>query len=46
MQIGSGKGMPEDVVSMLEKRARSAAGPTAPACGLFLIGYEIDIDKR
>ena len=46
MQIGYGKGMPEDIVAILDKKARSAAGPTAPACGLFLIGYEIDIDKR
>ncbi len=39
IQIGRGKGNPEDVADMLKKRDRSAAGPTAPASGLFLIKY-------
>ena len=39
IQIGRGKGTPSDVVVMLEKKDRASAGPTAPACGLFLIGY-------
>lgn len=45
IQIGCGKGMPEDMIAVLDRKDRSAAGPTVPACGLFLIGYEIDIDK-
>ena len=49
IQIGRGKGEPKDVLDMLEKKDRRAAGPTAPACGLFLIKYkfldENSIDK-
>lgn len=39
MQIGRGKGKPSDVADMLAKRDRQAAGPTAPANGLFLMEY-------
>ncbi len=35
-EIGTGKRMPEDVVSILAARDRIAAGMTAPACGLYL----------
>lgn len=40
IQIGRGKGEPADVKEMLDKCDRSAAGPTAPPQGLFLIKYE------
>ncbi len=40
IQIGRGKGSPADVEEMIDKKDRSAAGPTAPACGLFLIKYK------
>ena len=40
IQIGRGKGRPADIREMLEKKDRTAAGPTAPAQGLFLIKYE------
>ncbi len=40
MQIGRGKGNPEDLKHMLEAKNRTAAGPTAPPQGLFLIKYE------
>ncbi len=40
IQIGRGKGKPSDVAEMIDKKDRSAAGPTAPACGLFLIKYK------
>lgn len=40
LQIGRGKGRPEDIRDMLDKKDRSAAGPTAPPQGLFLIKYE------
>ena len=40
LQIGRGKGKPSDIKEMIEKKDRKAAGPTAPACGLFLIKYE------
>ncbi len=39
MQIGRGKGGPSDVRTILEKKNRAAAGPTAPPQGLFLIKY-------
>ena len=39
MQIGRGKGKPADIAEMLEKKDRAAAGPTAPAKGLFLMKY-------
>ncbi len=40
MQIGRGKGGPSEVKTILEKKNRAAAGPTAPPEGLFLIKYE------
>ena len=38
IQIGLGAYVPEDVAAMLEARDRQAAGPTAPAKGLTLLG--------
>ncbi len=50
MQIGRGKGEPEDIERMLEKKDRTTAGPTAPSQGLFLVKYcfpeGFDIDKN
>lgn len=40
MEVGRGRFEPEEVSEILQKRARNAAGPTAPACGLTLIKYE------
>ena len=40
MEVGQGKRAPEDITTILERRDRSAAGPTAPAHGLMLIKYE------
>ncbi len=40
MQIGRGKGGPSDVKTILEKKSRATAGPTAPAEGLFLMEYK------
>ena len=39
--VGEGKWSPEDLVTALEAHDRSAAGPTAPAEGLYLVsvGY-------
>lgn len=34
--IGSGIIPPEEILNILEKKDRKAAGPTAPACGLYL----------
>lgn len=38
IQAGSGAIAPEKVKEILEEKNRSAAGPTAPACGLTMIG--------
>jgi tRNA pseudouridine38-40 synthase len=40
--VGEGKWTPEDVGRALQARRRSAAGPTAPAAGLYLthVRYE------
>lgn len=38
--IGKGTYAPEDVQRMLRAKDRSAAGPTAPASGLWLVGVE------
>jgi tRNA pseudouridine38-40 synthase len=40
IEIGSGAGKPEDMSRILEAHDRSAAGPTAPAHGLTMIGIE------
>lgn len=40
MEIGRGRLEPEDIARILEAKDRSAAGPTAPACGLTLMKYE------
>lgn len=37
---GSGRAAPESLPEMLAARRRSAAGPTAPASGLFLVNVE------
>ena len=34
--VGEGKLSPQDIKTILEAKARKAAGPTAPACGLYL----------
>ncbi len=36
--VGAGKLTPEDMPGILEAKDRSAAGPTAPACGLTMMG--------
>ncbi len=40
VQAGSGRIDPDTIPAILEARARSAAGPTAPARGLFLVDVE------
>jgi len=40
LQVGKGALKIEDVERILEARDRSAAGPTAPACGLYLVSVE------
>ncbi len=40
LEVGQGKRKPEDITRILAACDRSEAGPTAPACGLTLTGYE------
>lgn len=40
MEVGRGRIPPERVKDILAACDRQAAGPTAPACGLTLVGYE------
>jgi tRNA pseudouridine38-40 synthase len=40
LQVGKGALEIDDVARVLEARDRSAAGPTAPACGLYLVSVE------
>lgn len=40
LQVGKGALAVDDVLRILEARNRSAAGPTAPACGLYLVSVE------
>ncbi len=42
IQVGSGAKEPKEVEEMLTARDRSAAGPTAPAHGLTMIGIKFD----
>ena len=36
LRVQEGKLSPEDIPGIIEARDRSKAGPTAPACGLYL----------
>ena len=40
MEVGEGKRAAREISDILAKKNRSAAGPTAPAHGLTLMGYE------
>lgn len=42
MEAGRGRIEPEQIKEILLAKNRRAAGPTAPACGLTLVGYEFD----
>lgn len=42
MEVGRGRMEPERVAQILVSGDRQQAGPTAPACGLTLVRYEID----
>ena len=40
VEVGNGRLEPEALRQILDKKDRSAAGPTAPACGLTMVGIE------
>ncbi len=40
LEVGQGKREPESMQDVLKAKNRAAAGPTAPAHGLTLVGYE------
>ena len=40
MEVGRGHIEPQEMKKILEAKDRQAAGPTAPACGLTLVGIE------
>ena len=42
IEVGQGKRTPDEIEEMLHSCERSASGPTAPAKGLCLLGYEFD----
>lgn len=42
MDVGMNRKKPEDLPDIIEACNRQTAGPTAPACGLVLIGYEYE----
>ncbi len=46
LEVGRGNLLPHDITRILEARDRRAAGPTAPARGLFLISVEYPTEPR
>ena len=40
MDVGLGRKQPEQIPGIIDSLDRRQAGPTLPACGLTLIGYE------
>ena len=42
IEVGAGKRVPEEILEMLEATDRQSSGPTAPACGLTMIGIEYE----
>jgi tRNA pseudouridine38-40 synthase len=42
MRVGKGEIKPGDIPGIIEAKDRGAAGPTAPACGLTMMGIEYD----
>lgn len=46
VQVGIGEKEPEEMIKILEKKDRSAAGPTAPAHGLTMIGIRYGEERQ
>ena len=46
LEVAQGKRTPQDIEHILKAKDRAAAGPTAPACGLYLnrVFYPDDIE--
>ncbi len=45
LEVGRGRLTPADIPVILERKDRQAAGPTAPACGLMLVDYELEAEQ-
>ena len=46
IEVGRGNWMPERMERILQACDRAEAGPTAPACGLTLVKYELWGDRK
>ena len=42
IEVGQGKCAPDKITRILDAQDRQAAGPTAPAQGLFLVNVEYE----
>jgi len=42
LEVGEGKRTPESMKEVIDGKDRSLAGPTAPANGLLLAGYDFE----
>lgn len=42
VEVGRGRLAPDEVAAMLSARGARKSGPTAPACGLYLVGVEYE----
>ena len=42
IRVGGGEIQPDEMIQILEKKDRAAAGPTAPAHGLTMMGIEYE----
>ena len=47
LEVSRGRFSPDQIPEMIERKNRKAAGPTAPACGLYLnrVFYEVGEDE-
>ncbi len=46
LAVGRGQYTPQDIAAILEAKSRPAAGPTAPARGLFLVSVDYEVEEN